>query len=50
MYTFVLQTQRMVTVEAKNLKEATEKLHLGEYDYASERVIDHVKLSKKEND
>lgn len=50
MYTFVLTTQRMVTVDAENLKEAEEKLHCGEYTFSSERITDHVKLIKKEND
>lgn len=50
MYTYVVQTARMISVDAKNRKEAEQKVLAGDYIVASEKVIDVMKLVKKEND
>lgn len=50
MYTYVVQTSRMISVDANNRKEAESKVLSGDYIIASEKIVDVMKLVKKEND
>lgn len=50
MHIYILETTRIVSINANSYEEAEEKLRKGEFTACSERIVNSTKLAKKEND